>query len=75
MKTQHTPLTGVISKLLNNGLIDEILTESEQETLKSVPPAMLEALETVIKHGLIEQDGYSTTVKKVWDAINQAKGL
>lgn len=42
--------------------------------LIAAAPDMLEALHQVIRHGLIEQEGYESTLKLVWDAISKARG-
>jgi hypothetical protein len=42
--------------------------------LIAAAPDLLEALEQVIRHGLIEQDGYETVLRQVHSAISKARG-
>lgn len=42
--------------------------------LIAAAPELLEALQSVIRHGLTESDGYETTLKQIYSAIAKATG-
>lgn len=76
-KIKKTSLESVINKLLDNGLIDEILTEKEQERV-AIATRLLKALEYVV-NSEYDRDGESRnfeedTLAEFEELIKEAHG-
>lgn len=52
---------------------ETVFEEAERKQIELAAPKMLEALEAVRRHGLIEKDGYDTVVRMVGESIHTAR--